>query len=554
MTQMIRTLTLLSILIFTTHATQSGNKNNGKETCYQNGKTYQDSEIISSSAKCVDDNRLKGSEQVCENGKIKDKTFNHDCGQGYVCCTEDKSEVTCQKGSKCNNNNNDKNNYKAAAYADTNHHKPKGDMCYIGDRTYEDGEHILTIPVACIDDKMYSAQYAKCKNGGIKNKDKIYECAQGLVCCDVNTENEYNIGGAVCLEDCTEEPQACIIDDIKYESGESIHKIGLACSHQIVPDISVCNLPKVTGVCRAAIPRYYYNADTYRCEEFIYGGCNGNENNFETLLECSATCEDVETNSNSKDIILYGRETFCINGKQVDKIYFEKCSDEGKYCCQQGEFGAFDAAYCAENEDLCINFYYSDDDVPIVPPNAKEAKEKKNGDIYEVYGVAEFTKNVIGDIIVDENGNIEMDLDLSNFDSKIDCNENKFGYAICNEYNSDNLDENYGNECNRELLGDLFDPFETGKRCEENDDYVSCEIGDLSGRFGLIEKGSNNKIEIENNLSYESKSGKKNGFCGLRLSPESVYRKSIGVYCGDDETKILFCAPFRLKAYDEGNE
>eukprot|EP01084_Bolivina_argentea_P091351 164449_1 len=293
MTQMIRTLTLLSILIFTTHATQSGNKNNGKETCYQNGKTYQDSEIISSSAKCVDDNRLKGSEQVCENGKIKDKTFNHDCGQGYVCCTEDKSEVTCQKGSKCNNNNNDKNNYKAAAYADTNHHKPKGDMCYIGDRTYEDGEHILTIPVACIDDKMYSAQYAKCKNGGIKNKDKIYECAQGLVCCDVNTENEYNIGGAVCLEDCTEEPQACIIDDIKYESGESIHKIGLACSHQIVPDISVCNLPKVTGVCRAAIPRYYYNADTYRCEEFIYGGSNGNDNNFETLYECHQLCNNI---------------------------------------------------------------------------------------------------------------------------------------------------------------------------------------------------------------------------------------------------------------------
>ena len=26
------------------------------------------------------------------------------------------------------------------------------------------------------------------------------------------------------------------------------------------------------------------------CEEFIYGGCGGNENNFETLEECNQQC------------------------------------------------------------------------------------------------------------------------------------------------------------------------------------------------------------------------------------------------------------------------
>uniref|UniRef100_A0A8B9BWK6 BPTI/Kunitz inhibitor domain-containing protein n=1 Tax=Anser brachyrhynchus TaxID=132585 RepID=A0A8B9BWK6_9AVES len=46
-----------------------------------------------------------------------------------------------------------------------------------------------------------------------------------------------------------------------------------------------CYLPSVCGNCKALFIRFFYNASSQRCEEFIYGGCGGNRNNFETKRE-----------------------------------------------------------------------------------------------------------------------------------------------------------------------------------------------------------------------------------------------------------------------------
>ena len=53
---------------------------------------------------------------------------------------------------------------------------------------------------------------------------------------------------------------------------------------------NICKLPKVTGPCRARIPRWYFNYKTKRCERFIYGGCRGNKNNFRSLSSCQKKC------------------------------------------------------------------------------------------------------------------------------------------------------------------------------------------------------------------------------------------------------------------------
>ncbi|KAL1444072.1 hypothetical protein MTO96_030056 [Rhipicephalus appendiculatus] len=47
-------------------------------------------------------------------------------------------------------------------------------------------------------------------------------------------------------------------------------------------------------MCRGLIPRYYYNPAAGNCSLFYYGGCEGNENNFETIEECEETCGEPE--------------------------------------------------------------------------------------------------------------------------------------------------------------------------------------------------------------------------------------------------------------------
>ncbi|CAM4640928.1 unnamed protein product, partial [Caretta caretta] len=52
----------------------------------------------------------------------------------------------------------------------------------------------------------------------------------------------------------------------------------------------ICSLPTEVGPCTAAIPRWVYNWHSKKREEFSYGGCNGNKNNFETKEDCLQAC------------------------------------------------------------------------------------------------------------------------------------------------------------------------------------------------------------------------------------------------------------------------
>ncbi|KAK7473996.1 hypothetical protein BaRGS_00034765 [Batillaria attramentaria] len=53
---------------------------------------------------------------------------------------------------------------------------------------------------------------------------------------------------------------------------------------------SDCHLPAVPGLCRGYFPRFFYNNRSGKCEEFIYGGCGGNANNFMTEEVCTEAC------------------------------------------------------------------------------------------------------------------------------------------------------------------------------------------------------------------------------------------------------------------------
>uniref|UniRef100_A0A8C0R0K8 BPTI/Kunitz inhibitor domain-containing protein n=1 Tax=Canis lupus dingo TaxID=286419 RepID=A0A8C0R0K8_CANLU len=52
----------------------------------------------------------------------------------------------------------------------------------------------------------------------------------------------------------------------------------------------ICTLPMNVGLCLALIPRWWYNKEYKRCYRFNYGGCSGNNNNFQSEAVCRAIC------------------------------------------------------------------------------------------------------------------------------------------------------------------------------------------------------------------------------------------------------------------------
>ena len=54
--------------------------------------------------------------------------------------------------------------------------------------------------------------------------------------------------------------------------------------------VSICDMPRDPGPCRAQLPRWFYDPLDRQCRTFSYSGCQGNENNFVSLQECQQTC------------------------------------------------------------------------------------------------------------------------------------------------------------------------------------------------------------------------------------------------------------------------
>ncbi|XP_064468873.1 carboxypeptidase inhibitor SmCI-like [Ornithodoros turicata] len=52
-----------------------------------------------------------------------------------------------------------------------------------------------------------------------------------------------------------------------------------------------CGEVKDEGNCRALLPRFYFDWETWQCLSFSYGGCEGNDNNFKTREECQRICK-----------------------------------------------------------------------------------------------------------------------------------------------------------------------------------------------------------------------------------------------------------------------
>lgn len=164
---------------------------------------------------------------------------------------------------------------------------PASDGCNTCDCT-EDG--VLCTEIGCL--PRITCEYA----GTNYDIGEEFTAADGCNTCGCTED------GVVCTDSACAE--GCLVGDRFYEYGDSFladdgcntcycDEEGGGCS-QAECSKPYCLLPFEVGECDAAIPVYYYNAQTAQCEERTYGGCGGNDNNFATLEQCQSSCEEFD--------------------------------------------------------------------------------------------------------------------------------------------------------------------------------------------------------------------------------------------------------------------
>uniref|UniRef100_A0A3B4C7D5 Amyloid beta (A4) precursor-like protein 2 n=1 Tax=Pygocentrus nattereri TaxID=42514 RepID=A0A3B4C7D5_PYGNA len=79
---------------------------------------------------------------------------------------------------------------------------------------------------------------------------------------------------------------------------------------------AVCSLEAETGPCRASMPRWHFDMRQRKCVRFIYGGCAGNRNNFDSEEYCMAVCKPAPPTPQPTD--------------DVD-VYFETPADDKEH-------------------------------------------------------------------------------------------------------------------------------------------------------------------------------------------------------------------------------
>jgi len=110
-----------------------------------------------------------------------------------------------------------------------------------------------------------------------------------------------------------------------------------------------CHFDKETGTCRGFFMKWHYNKATGNCQEFVYGGCSGNLNRFESEQFCMSNCSAVQATNKQEDTTNVETEDFEVTISETEKDYNVVVDD------------IFDQSYMSkiyleELEDVNINY------------------------------------------------------------------------------------------------------------------------------------------------------------------------------------------------------
>ncbi|KAH3892698.1 hypothetical protein DPMN_016823 [Dreissena polymorpha] len=113
---------------------------------------------------------------------------------------------------------------------------------------------------------------------------------------------------------------------------------------EVITGVDVCSLDRDSGSCRFASRKWFYNHREGKCEEFVYGGCEGNQNRFESREECESQC-------NPRDICMLSSKTGVCRAS-IPRFYFDYAAQE----CRQFVYGGCQGnANNFDSRDVCMS-------------------------------------------------------------------------------------------------------------------------------------------------------------------------------------------------------
>ncbi|XP_056010489.1 papilin-like [Ostrea edulis] len=120
------------------------------------------------------------------------------------------------------------------------------------------------------------------------------------------------------------------------------------------------------GRCRAKIPMYFYNITSNRCDKFSYGGCEGNRNRFLTLTQCLSTCSSKDVQAAPCEKVRCPAGTICLPvSDKTAKCISDKIPPviNGNFVPDCLDDGRFAEMQCQGSLCWCVN------DIGIMKPN-----------------------------------------------------------------------------------------------------------------------------------------------------------------------------------------